>query len=128
MNRDMSSRKFQIKNKNGSWFGVLSFRNHVLSLQYKSSCKRRTMNNWRNGAFAGTRSLLGYFSFRIYIGMFLPKTIYKVSIISSSLKSVKECLHDKNCPALPGRKTSRQTFVPYKRNAIFLQWHLKSKA
>ena len=83
-----------------------------------------------DGIFAGT----GRFSSRVYMRMFLPgtispRTICKVSIISSR-QSGTECLYNKNCPSLAGirsskprsrfagtgRKTSQQTFFPYKRN------------
>ena len=52
--------------------------------------------------FAGT----GRFSFQVYMRMFLPGTICKVSIISSRQSST--------FAAGQGRKTSRQTFFRYK--------------
>ena len=80
--------------------------------------------------FAGTERL----SSRVYMRMFLPRTISpgticKVSIISSR-QSGTECLYDKNCPALPGipaertgiplcrdgTKNVQAKFFPYKRN------------
>ena len=84
----------------------------------------------RDGMFTGT----GRFSSRVYMRMFLPgtispKTICKVSIISSR-QSGTECLYDKNCPAFPGIPVERTgiplcrdgtknvpaKFFPYKRN------------
>ena len=51
----------------------------------------------------------GRFSFLVFMRMFLPGTIYKVSIISSR-QSRTECLHDKNCSSFVG--------IPVERSGI----------
>ena len=63
----------------------------------------------RDGMFAG-----GSFSSRLYMRMFLPGTICKVSKISSR-QSGTECLYNKNCPALAGN-TVKRTGIPLYRD------------
>ena len=74
-------------------------------------------------------AVTGRFSSRVYMRIFLPRTISlgticKVSIISSRESGTK-CLCDKNCPALAGlivplfrdeTKNVPANFFPYKRN------------